>query len=76
MRIGVSLLALLMIGAVAVGPAAAEDAGGDSSGAKNDGNSSGSGKLGAQGLHQPQVLADLAPAARGGSGRATRPENQ
>jgi len=36
MRIGMSLLALLMIGAVTVGPAAA-DGGGDSSGAKSDG---------------------------------------
>ena len=66
MRIGVSLLALLMIGAVAVGPTAAEDAGGDRSGAKSDGNSSGSSSS------QTSASPQAATGATAGAGQDTQ----
>jgi hypothetical protein len=66
MRIGVSLLALLMIGAVAVGPTAAEDARGDSSGAKSDGNSSGSSSS------QTSASPQAATGATAGAGQDTQ----
>ena len=65
MRLGVSLLVLLTMSAVAVGPAASEDAGG-SSGAKSDGNRSGSSSS------QTSASPQAATGATAGAGQDTQ----